>query len=250
MQKNPLANKVALITGAARRVGAEIAKILHHAGMNIALHYNISEDEALHLCEEFNQKRDHSAIAIRADLQEPESEKSLIMQAAEEWKRLDVLVNNASRFYKTAFSKVTAYAWDDLMNSNLKAPFFLSQAAAPFLAVNQGAIINIVDIHGERPLRDYSVYCISKGGLIVLTRMLAKELAPLVRVNAIAPGAILWPEGENTLLEEEKQKIIDQTLLQRSGTPADIATAVLYFVRDATYVTGQVLNVDGGRIIA
>ncbi len=247
MQKNPLALKVALITGGARRVGAEIARTLHHAGMNVILHYNASEEEAIHLSAQLNQIRAHSAVAIRSDLQQLENEKALIAQAAGIWGRLDVLINNASRFYRTIFGKVTDYAWDDLMNSNLKAPFFLAQAAAPLLAANEGIVINIADAHVDRPLREYSVYSISKGALIMLTKALAKELAPLVRVNAIAPGAIVWPEGENSLLEEEKQKIIERTLLQRSGHPQDIAKAVLYFVRDAGYVTGQTLVIDGGR---
>jgi pteridine reductase len=250
MQKNLLAFRVALITGAARRIGAQIAHTLHEAGMNIALHYNASEDEALQLCEQLNKKRNYSSIAIRADLQESESVKALVQQTAKEWNRIDVLVNNASRFYSTPLGEVTVFAWDDLMNSNLKAPFFLSQAAAPFLAKTKGCIINITDIHAERPLRDYSVYCISKSGLLMMTKVLAKELGPLIRVNAVAPGAILWPEGKNILSEDEKQKIIDQTALQRAGHPYDIAKAVLFFVRDADYVTGQVLEVEGGRVLS
>jgi pteridine reductase len=250
MQKNPLASKVALITGAARRIGAEIARELHANGMNIVLHYNASEEAALHLSEELNQTRSASVIALRADLLVPESEQLLVDQAVKHWGRLDVLVNNASRFYRTEIGKITEYAWDDLMNSNVKAPFFLSQAAAPALAKQQGCIINITDIHGEHPLRDYAVYCISKGALIMMTKSLAKELAPSVRVNAISPGSILWPEGENTLSDVEKQKIIQQTALQRSGSPLDIAKAVLYLVRDATYVTGQVLSVEGGRTLS
>jgi pteridine reductase len=247
MQKNPLNSKVALVTGAARRIGAEIARQLHDNGMNIVLHYNASEEEAVKVSEELNKKRNHSAVAIQADLLEPESEKLLVQHAADVWKRLDVLVNNASRFYRTAIGKVTEYAWDDLINSNLKAPFFLAQAAAPILAASQGCIVNITDIHAERPLKDYSVYCISKSGLLMMTKVLAKELGPLVRVNAVAPGAILWPEGKNTLSDPEKQKIIDQTALKREGNPEDIAKAVLFFVRDADYVTGQVMDVDGGR---
>ncbi len=247
MQKNPLNSKVALVTGAARRIGAEIARQLHDNGMNIVLHYNASEEEAVKVSEELNKKRNHSAVAIQADLLEPESEKLLVQHAADVWKRLDVLVNNASRFYRTAIGKVTEYAWDDLINSNLKAPFFLAQAAAPILAASQGCIVNITDIHAERPLKDYSVYCISKSGLLMMTKVLAKELGPLVRVNAVAPGAILWPEGKNTLSDVEKQKIIDQTALKREGNPEDIAKAVLFFVRDADYVTGQVMDVDGGR---
>lgn len=250
MSQHALANKVALVTGAARRIGAEIARQLHQAGMNIVLHYNVSEEEALALCAELNQLRAESAVAIRADLHEQEVERSLIKQAVEVWQRLDVLVNNASRFYRTAFGKVTEYAWDDLMNSNLKAPFFLAQAAAPYLTAQQGVIINITDIHAQRPLRDYSVYCISKSGLLMLTKLLAKELGPAVRVNAVAPGPIIWPEGENKLTEQEKHKIIGSTSLKRAGSPAEIAKAVMYLVRDADYVTGQVINVDGGRLAA
>lgn len=249
MQKNLLAEKVALITGSARRIGAEIARNLHEAGMNIVLHYYSSENEAIDLCEQFNQIRAHSAVAVRANLEEIESASALITQAVAVWQRLDVLINNASRFYRTMLGKVTEYAWNDLMNSNLKAPFFLSQAAAPHLAKVQGCIINITDIHGESPLRDYSVYCMSKSGLLMMTKVLAKELGPLVRVNAISPGSILWPEGENTLSNEVKQKIISQTILQRHGHPEDIAQAVLFFVRDANYVTGQVLRIEGGRTL-
>lgn len=249
MQKNPLAEKVALVTGGARRVGAEVVRTLHNEGMNIVLHYNASEEEANKLCEELNGIRKHSAVAVRADLLESESEKALVEQAAKEWKRLDVLVNNASRYYKTAVGKVTDYAWEDLMNSNLKAPFFLAQAAAPYLAANEGCIVNIADVNSERPMPGYSVYCISKGGLVTLTKVLAIELRPLIRVNAVSPGSVVWPEGPNLLSDAEKQKIIDRTLLARNGTPQDIAKAVLYFVRDAEYVTGQVLCVDGGKLL-
>lgn len=247
MQKNQLQGKVALITGGARRIGAEIATTLHAEGMNVVLHYNISKEEALQLADKLNLVRPDSAIAIKADLLDMENGKLLVKEAEKKWQRLDVLVNNASRFYKTLMGDVTDYAWEDLMTSNLKAPFFLSQAAAPLLKQNKGVIINITDIHAERPLRDYSVYCISKSGLLMLTKALAKELGPDIRVNAVAPGAILWPEGENTLSDREKQKIIDQTALDRAGGAADIAKAVLFFVRDADYVTGQILDVDGGR---
>lgn len=245
MSKKPV--KVALVTGAARRVGAEIARTLHEAGMNLVLHYNMSEEESKLLCNELNQKREHSAVTVRAALGEFEGEKNLIQQSVDVWGRLDVLVNNASRFYRTDLGEITEFAWNDLMNSNLKGPFFLAQAAVPFLAATQGNIVNITDIHAEHPLRDYSVYCISKCGLLMMTKLLAKELGPNIRVNAVAPGAILWPEGTNTLSEEEKQKIVSQTALERPGSPADIAKAVLFFIRDAEYVTGQVLNVDGGR---
>lgn len=249
MTKNPSSNHVALITGAARRIGAEIARTLHQAGMNVALHYNASDEDAHKLCDELNQLRKHSAISVAADLLETESEKALIEQVVTVWNRLDVLVNNASRFYKTPFVNATEYAWEDLINSNMRAPFFLSQAAAPYLAANNGSIVNITDIHAERPLRDYSIYCLSKSGLLMMTKVLAKELGPKIRVNAVAPGAIMWPEGENALSEKEKQQIINQTLLRREGEASDIAKAVLYLTQNGEYVTGQVINVDGGRIL-
>lgn len=249
MTKKALSGKVALITGAARRIGAEIARTLHEQGANIVVHYNASEEAAFKLCEELNQLRARSAAPLRADLQEVDSDKVLVEQAVRQWKRLDYLINNASRFYRTSFGEVTEFSWDDLLNSNLKAPFFLAQAAFPHLKKTKGVVINITDIHGDKPLRDYSVYCISKSGLLMVTKALAKELGPDVRVNAISPGAIMWPEGENELSEIEKEKIIETTHLNRPGGAEDIATAVLYFLRDAQYVTGQVLNVDGGRSV-
>lgn len=249
MKKEPLSGKVALVTGAARRIGAETARTLHQAGMNIVLHYNASEEDAIKLCDELCRERERSAVVCRADLQEAQNEQALVQKAADAWGRLDVLVNNASRFYRTTMGEVTEYAWDDLMNSNLKAPFFLSQAAMPFLKKSKGCIVNITDLHAERPLKDYSVYCLSKSGLMMLTKVLAKELGPDVRVNSVAPGAIMWPEGKNTLTEDEKVKIIERTILKRPGTAEDIAKAVLYFVRDADYVTGHMLHVDGGRAL-
>lgn len=247
MQKHPLSGKVALVTGGARRIGAEIARTLHQAGLNVALHYNVSEEEAVLLCEELNQQRNNSSIVIQGDLGEPGCEKLIIQKAAAAWNRLDVLVNNASRFYSTPIGEVTDFSWNDLIASNLKGPFFLTQAAAPYLIATEGCVVNITDIHAERPLKNYSVYCISKSGLLMMTKVLANELGPSVRVNAVAPGPIMWPEGQSAFSDTEKQKIIDQTLLERSGAPEDIAKAVLYFVRDGAYVTGQVLNIDGGR---
>lgn len=249
MNKQSNIVKVALITGSARRVGAEIARCLHASGINIVLHYNASEEAAKQLCEQLNEKRPRSAVACRADLCDAGSEQILVKKAVEAWGRLDVVINNASRFYRTEMGKVTEYAWFDLINANLKAPFFLAQAAAPYLAESEGCIINITDIHAERPLRDYSVYCISKSGLVMATKILAKELAPKVRVNAIGPGAILWPEGENSLSEREKEKIIEYTPLRCSGRAEDIAKAALFFVQEAPYVTGQILMVDGGRML-
>lgn len=240
-------NKVALITGAARRIGAEIASLLHQAGMNIILHYQTSKSDADALCARFNQARSHSACALKADLLNLNEIESLITQGAKQWGRLDVLVNNASRFYKTEITETTAANWDDLLDSNLKAPFFLAKAAIPYLKKYQGNIVNITDIHAERPVRDYPVYCISKAGLVMLTKSLAKELGPEIRVNAVAPGAIAWPEGENHLSDELKNKIIQRVALRRHGEPSDIAKAVLYLVQDGGYVTGQILAVDGGR---
>lgn len=247
MQKNALQGKVALITGAARRIGAAIAETMHAEGMNIVLHYNSSEEEAQTLCNKLNRQRENSAVTLRADLLEPEVDKSLIDKAYKIWGRLDLLVNNASRFYRTHFGKVTEYAWDDLMISNLRAPFFLSQAAAPYLGEHDGRIINIADIHSWRPMRNYSVYCISKAAVIMLTKSLAKELGPHVLVNAIAPGAIIWPEGENELTPEEKENIVSRTPLGRSGSAEDIARVALFLARDAEFMTGEVLAVDGGR---
>lgn len=247
MTTNALQSKVVLVTGAARRIGAAVAEILHREGMNVVLHYNASEEEAQELCARLNQIRANSAATLQGDLLEPEIDKSLIIKAHDLWGRLDILVNNASRFYRTHFGKVTEYAWDDLMVSNLRAPFFLSQAAAPYLKETKGRIINISDIHAWRPMRDYSVYCISKSGLLMLTRALAKELAPDVLVNAIAPGAIIWPEGDNTLSHEQKDVIIDKTPLGRSGSVDDVARVALFLAKDADFMTGEVLAVDGGR---
>ncbi len=247
MQQTVLSNKVALVTGSARRIGAEIAKTLHAAGMNIVLHYHHSEQEAKALCIHLNACRAGSAELVCGDLGEENTPARLIDAAFNYWQRLDVLVNNASKFYRTHVGEVTIPIWDDLFNSNLRAPFFLAQAAAPHLIKSQGSIVNITDIHAEFPLGDYSVYCLTKSGLLMLTRSLAKELAPAVRVNAVAPGPILWPEGENTLTEEEKLSIIDYTTLKRPGTAMDIAAAVLFLVKDAHYITGQVIDVDGGR---
>lgn len=247
MQQTVLSNKVALVTGSARRIGAQIANILHAAGMNIVLHYHQSQQDAQALCEALNAIRPNSAALVCGDLGQEETPERLIAAAVGHWQRLDVLVNNASKFYRTPVGQVTTAIWDDLFNSNLRAPFFLAQAAAPYLTQAQGSIINITDIHAEFPLGDYSVYCLTKSGLLMLTRSLAKELAPSVRVNAVAPGPILWPEGENTLTEEEKRSIIGYTTLKRPGTAQDIAAAVLFLVQDAPYITGQVIDVDGGR---
>ncbi|HTM64664.1 MAG TPA: pteridine reductase [Gammaproteobacteria bacterium] len=247
MGQNIILSKVALVTGAARRIGASVAEILHREGMNVVLHYNASEEEAQVLCEKLNAVRPNSAATLQADLLEPDIDKSLIEKAHQVWGRLDLLVNNASRYYRTYFGKVTEYAWDDLMISNLRAPFFLAQAAAPYLIETKGRIINISDIHAWRPMRNYSVYCISKAGIMMLTRVLAKELAPHVLVNAIAPGAIIWPEGDNALSPEEMEAVVNKTPLARSGNVDDIARAALFLARDADFMTGEVMAIDGGR---
>lgn len=247
MNNQTLDGKVAMITGGARRIGAAIAELLHHEGMNVVLHYNASEEEAVELCDKLNRLRPNSAITLQGDLLLSEIDKSLVQTAYQTWGRLDVLVNNASRFYRTPFGKVTEYAWDDLMISNLRAPFFLSQAAAPYLAETKGRIINIADIHSWRPMKNYSVYCISKTGILMLTKALAKELAPQIVVNAIAPGSIVWPEGENSLSPEEKDAIISKTPMGRNGNAADIARVALFLARDADFMTGEVIAVDGGR---
>lgn len=241
-----LAGKTALITGAARRVGAAIAERLHAEGMNVVLHYHRSEGEASALCNRLNASRRDSAMLAQKDLADVAGFDSII-KAALQWGSLDLLVNNAAMFSPTPIGSVTEADWDQLMDTNLKAPFFLSQAAAPYLRRNHGSIVNIVDIYGQRPLREHTVYSVSKAGLDMLTRSLARELGPDVRVNGIAPGAILWPE--QGLDGKSKKAILDRTALQRVGSPDDIAGAVVYLARDAEYVTGQILSVDGGRNI-
>lgn len=240
-------HEVVLITGAARRVGAAIAKALHAEGMDVVLHYHHSEQDAKLLCHHLNQKRPNSAQILMADLLKTQHSNALIQRAAAVWGHLDGLVNNASSFYPTLMGKVTEVQWDDLIGTNLKAPFFLSQAAYPFLNPRRGTIVNITDIYADSPRKDYPVYSIAKAGLAALTRALAMEFAPEVRVNGVAPGAILWPE--RPISEEEKTAILSRIPLQRTGNPDDIAQAVLFLIRDAEYMTGQILTVDGGRSV-
>jgi pteridine reductase len=239
-----LTNKVVLITGAAHRIGATTARMLHAEGMNILLHYRHSREAAEALQAELNDIRPDSVSLLQADLHDTPGLPDLIENAIKVWGQLDVLINNASSFYATPIGTVTEEHWDDLIGSNLKAPLFLSQAAAPYLRQHQGCIVSIVDIHAERPLKEFPVYSMAKAGLVMLTKSLACELGPEVRVNAVAPGAILWPEN---LGESEKEKIISRTFLKRQGAPEDIAKAILYLIRDAGYVSGQVLTIDGGR---
>ena len=242
-----LEGRTALVTGAARRVGAEIAAQLHAAGADVGIHYRNSADDATNLVARLNAMRPDSAAAFQADLLDIESIPALIDEVVGWRGGLDVLVNNASTFYPTPLGEITGAQWDDLVGSNFKAPLFLSQAAAASLRGRRGSIVNIVDIHAQRPLRDHLVYGSAKAGLAMLTRALAKELAPDVRVNGVSPGAILWPEGD--MSEDTKASILDEVPLARAGDPGDIAGCVVYLVRDATYVTGQIVAVDGGRSI-
>jgi len=242
-----LHNKVVLVTGAARRIGAAIATSLHHSGADVAIHYRGSADEAAALADDFNSQRPDSAATFSSDLSDMTAPQRLIDEVLDWRGRLDTLVNNASSFYATPLGAINEDQWNDLIGSNLKAPLFLSQAAAPSLRKTKGAIINIVDIHAQRPLRDHTVYGVAKAGLAMLTRSLAKDLAPEVRVNGVSPGAILWPEDE--LSDETKDIILNQIPLDRAGDPDDIAACVLYLAQDAGYVTGQIIAVDGGRSI-
>ncbi|MDX1900747.1 MAG: pteridine reductase [Gammaproteobacteria bacterium] len=239
---------VALVTGAARRIGAEIAETLHGAGMNVIVHYHRSKREAEQLCKKLNTRRPGSVYALSQHLTTSVDQLNVfIKEAAQYWGRLDVLVNNASTFYPTKLGRVKESAWEDLFASNLKAPFFLSQAAHAYLKKSKGSIINICDIHADKPMRDYSVYCCAKAGLVMLTKALAKEFAPHVRVNAVSPGAILWPEGKSMLTASQKKSILSKIPLARHGSAKEIANSVLFLVQSATYVTGQIIAVDGGR---
>lgn len=240
-----LQDKVVLVTGAAHRIGASIARLLHTQGARLVLHYRGSRESAHRLQEELNSQRKDSVVLVQADLLDSKKLTAVIRNAVSAWNRLDVLVNNASSFHPTVLGTVSEQQWDDLIGTNLKAPFFLSQAAAPHLAEHNGCIVNIVDIHAERPLKNYPVYSMAKAGLVMLTKALACELGPEIRVNAVAPGAILWPE--NDMDDITKQRIISRTFLKRRGSPDDIARAALFLIRDALYTSGHVLTVDGGR---
>ena len=238
-----------LITGAARRVGAQIARTLHRRGCRLVLHYRRSRDAAEALCAELNDQRAGSAATVGGDLATPEAPARIVAESLAVTGRLDGLVNNASSFYPTPLGSIGASDWDELAGSNLRGPLFLSQAAAPHLREHGGAIVSIIDIHAERPLPGYAVYSAAKAGLAGLTRALALELAPRVRVNGVAPGAILWPEDDQ-YPPAERERIIAQSPLRRAGSPEDIAGAVAFLLLDAPYVTGQILAVDGGRSLA
>lgn len=242
-----LNNKVALVTGSARRIGAVTLRTLHANGAKVVVHYRHSSDDAEMLCVALNELRPDSCMTLQADLNDIDAMPAIIETIIKQMGQLDILVNNASTFYPTPMGAITEKQWDDLLGSNLKAPFFLSQAALPFLKATQGCIVNMVDVHGLRPMKNYPVYSTAKAGLFMLTQSLARELGPDVRVNGVAPGAILWPEMDAN--QSDQQELLDKTALKREGTPEDIANTVLFLVRDADYITGQVIPVDGGRML-
>ncbi|HBK56847.1 MAG TPA: pteridine reductase [Xanthomonadales bacterium] len=243
----PSSSPVALVTGSAKRVGATIARRLHRAGFDLALHYRRSAADMQALCAELNTARPGSACAFAADLAEPADVEALVPAVLAQFGRLDALVNNASGYYATPIGAIQAGQWDDLFAANARAPLFLAQAAAPALRAGRGAIVNIVDIYAERPLPGHTVYCMAKAALAMLTLSLARELGPDVRVNAVAPGNVLW--SENFAKAETETIVRERTALARQGSPDDIAEAVRWLIVDAGYVTGQILRVDGGRSV-
>jgi len=239
--------RCALITGGSKRIGAVTVRLLHEAGYNVIIHCRLSRLTADELAAELNAIRQDSAKVIQGDLNIETIYDSIIEQAFHCWHRLDVLVNNASSFYPTPVGSITMDDWNNLVNSNMKAPLFLAQAAAPHLKRSQGCIINMIDVHAQRPMKAHPVYCAAKAGLNMITMSLAKELGPEVRVNGVAPGAIMWPE--NDMPEHTKKLILERTTLKRPGEPIDIAKTILFLIRDADYITGQIIAVDGGRTI-
>jgi pteridine reductase len=243
----PLKAKVALITGSARRIGAEIARTLHTAGACVVIHYSTSVTAAEDLISELNAIRPGSCLGYQAELGSVESLRNMISEVILLTGGLDILVNNASSFHPTPVGSITEKDWEQLFDSNLKGPLFLSQAAAPYLKASKGCIINMVDIHAQRPLAKHSVYCAAKAGLVMLTQSLAQELGPEVRVNAVAPGIIIWPETDQN--KATQQDLISRTALKREGMPAEVAQTVLFLAQSATYITGQVIAVDGGRTL-
>lgn len=246
-ETDPESAPVALITGAAHRLGARTAVRLHDRGWRVIIHYRSRAKQAEALVAGLNKRRPDSAHALAADLQHPDALTELAHSATERWGRLDGLINNASAFYPTPTSEATLEDWDNLINTNLRAPFLLGQACLPALRAGQGCIINLIDIYAERPLANHPIYCASKAGLAMLTRSWARDLAPEVRVNGVSPGAILWPEGESTVDTDYQQAILARTPLRRTGHPDDIAGAISYLLCDAPFVSGQIIAVDGGR---
>lgn len=236
--------KTALITGGAARIGAQIVKTLHHNQFNIIIHCNQSKDKAQLLCEELNLIRANSAEIVSGNLNNIDELDSLVSSI----KSIDLLVNNASVFYPKSVEDSEMKDWDDVININLKAPFFLSKGLSKTLSKNDGSIINIIDIHSERPLKKHAIYNISKAGLKMLTQTLAKELAPKIRVNGVSPGSILWPQDSAEISEDDKNLMLERIALHRQGSPQDIADTVL-FLANSNYITGQIINIDGGRTL-
>lgn len=238
---------VALITGAAHRLGAHTARKLHQRGWNVAIHCRSRREQAKTLADELNTLRHDSARVVQADLSRADEVEALAQEAVAQWQRLDALVNNASVFYPNPVAEATLADWDTVMHTNLRAPFLLLQACLPALKQHSGAVVNLIDIYSERPLPDHPLYCASKAGLASMTRSWAKDLAPDIRVNGVSPGAILWPEGDAAIDESYQQSILAKTPLARTGTPDDIAGAIVFLICDAPFITGQIISVDGGR---
>ena len=241
-------DRTALVTGAAARIGAAIARSLHQRGCRVLVHCNANRKGAEALASELNRSRENSALVVSADLSHLAGVDQLVQACLQHTSDLHVLVNNASRFYPTPMGDTLPWQWDDLVNSNLRGPYFLSQGLMPALRAANGCIVNILDIHAERPMPRHAVYSISKAGLGMMTQAMARELGPDVRVNGVAPGAILWPERKPDAATQDA--IIKRTALKRLGDPADVASAVAYLALDGPYVTGQILAVDGGRSLA
>jgi|TARA_B110000238_G_C16031610_1_gene397789 pteridine reductase len=240
--------RVALVTGSAKRIGAQLVRRLHAEGLRVILHYNGSEQAAQTIADELNSIRKDSVTIIQFNLLDLDQLDTFAVKILAIWGRLDILINNASTFYPTPMQDISIDQWHNLIGVNLQAPLFLTKALAPTLAIHKGCIINIVDIHSERPLKGYTIYCIAKAGLAMLTKSLARELAPDVRVNGVSPGAIMWPEVKD--YEPMHQDIIERTALKREGDPTDIADTVWFLINSANYITGQIIAVDGGRTLS
>ncbi len=240
--------KVALITGASKRIGASIVRELHHSGYNVIIHYGSSAEIAHDLATSLNLQRENSATCLQGDLLSIESIEALAKKAVSAWGGINALVNNASSFYPTSIESATEKDWDNLLGSNLKGPFFLTQQLLKTLTSHRGCVVNIIDIHADKPLSNHPIYCMAKAGLAMMTKSLAKDLAPDIRVNGVSPGAILWPETENET--KEKLAILEKIPLKSIGETSDIANTVKFLVEDAPYITGQILTVDGGRSLS
>lgn len=238
---------VALVTGSAQRLGAETVRHLHQRGWNLVIHYRSRQQQAEALAARLNDQRPQSAVALQADLTQTSEVQALAGKAIAQWGHLDALINNASAFYPTPTLQATEEDWNELLNTNLKAPFFLLQACLPALRQAQGSVVNLIDIYSERPLADHPLYCASKAGLAALTRSWARDLAPEVRVNGVSPGAILWPEDNQHSASAHQQAILDRTALGRTGEPEDIARTIAFLICDSPYITGHIIPVDGGR---